>query len=132
MKAIAYFVVPALAALDLAENFQLWRASAQGKVTSLSWGSSHDVLVVGLGLALGASVIITLATDPRLYWTRHGGTLSRRRMSPRWRRRLGLSDGPQAASPRRLWLRALVWSLGSGDVARWKGVGARGQRLVHL
>ena len=70
-RLIAYYVVPILVVVDIGENIYLWQAfTGEDEVTRLGWGPSHSILVVGVGVAFCANVLLALVTDPRLHWRR--------------------------------------------------------------
>lgn len=82
-KAIAYYVIPALVVVDLVENVYLWlKYSGDDRITELTWGPTHLVLVVGLIVALGVNVLAAVMSDPRLYWKRRAGSISPRLRRP--------------------------------------------------
>jgi hypothetical protein len=76
-RGIAYYVVPALLIVDVAEDLHLWTAySGDDRVTSLSWGPTHVILMFGLGAALVVDGLLVVLTNPRVYWRREAGRVS--------------------------------------------------------
>ncbi len=114
VQVIACYLIPLLCVVDLAENIYLWLTYTDaGAVTSLSWGPSHNVLVFGVGVALGVSVLLALVTDPRLYWQRLGGEPSRRFEPSHRFERLSAACLSWCASK-------LSWCASKEDIERWK------------